>query len=50
MDLELPRGADVAAAWQALVADFPVLAPGAASVRFARNGRYVDAADCAWAG
>jgi molybdopterin synthase catalytic subunit len=40
--LELPDGADVAAAWQALVASFPVLGPSAGSVRFARNGRYVD--------
>lgn len=40
--LELPEGADVAAAWAALVADWPVLAPGGESVRFAQNGRYVD--------
>jgi molybdopterin synthase catalytic subunit len=40
--LELPEGADVAAAWAALVADWPVLAPAAESVRFAQNGRYVD--------
>lgn len=40
--LELPEGADVAAAWAALVADWPVLAPSAESVRFAQNGRYVD--------
>jgi molybdopterin synthase catalytic subunit len=39
--LELPEGADVAAAWAALVADWPVLAPAAQSVRFAQNGRYV---------
>jgi molybdopterin synthase catalytic subunit/molybdopterin converting factor small subunit len=44
VDLELPRGATVADAWHALVADFPELAPGAASVRFAHNGRYADAA------
>jgi len=41
--LELPEGADVADAWAALVADWPVLAPAAESVRFAQNGRYVDA-------
>ena len=41
--LDLPEGADVAAAWAALVADFPALAPARASVRFARNGRYVEA-------
>ncbi len=41
-DLELPDGADVAAAWRALVADLPVVADAAASVRFARNGVYVD--------
>ena len=39
--LELPAGADVAAAWQALVAELPELAPAASSVRFARNGAYV---------
>jgi len=42
VSLELPDGADVAAAWAALVADLPVLAPSASSVRFARNGRYVE--------
>lgn len=40
--LELPDGADVDGAWEALVARFPVLAPGRASVRFARNGEYAD--------
>ncbi len=40
--LELPEGADVAAAWRALVTSFPALGPSADSVRFARNGRYVD--------
>ena len=43
VDLELPEGATSADAWAALVADFPVLAPATASVRFARNGRYVEA-------
>ncbi len=41
-ELELPAGADVAAAWLALVADLPVLAGAEGSVRFARNGAYVD--------
>jgi molybdopterin synthase catalytic subunit len=40
--LEVPEGADVAAAWRVLVTSFPALAPSADSVRFARNGRYVD--------
>jgi MoaE-MoaD fusion protein len=42
VDLELPDEATVADAWQALVLEFPELAPATASVRFARNGRYVD--------
>ena len=40
--IEVPEGADVAAAWAALVAELPELEPAAASVRFARNGAYVD--------
>jgi molybdopterin synthase catalytic subunit len=40
--LELDAGATVEAAWEALVARHPVLAPGRPSVRFARNGEYVD--------
>jgi molybdopterin synthase catalytic subunit len=40
--VELPDGADVEAAWQALVARHPVLAPGRASLRFARNGEYAE--------
>ena len=40
--LELADGADVEAAWSALVALHPVLAPGRPSVRFARNGDYAD--------
>ena len=39
--LELPDGADVSAAWQALVADLPVIAGAEGVVRFARNGTYV---------
>jgi MoaE-MoaD fusion protein len=41
--VELPVGATVASAWEALVALHPVLAPGAASVRYARNGSYAEA-------
>ena len=41
--LELADGADVAAAWEALVADLPVIADAGAVVRFARNGAYVEA-------
>ena len=40
--LDLPDGADVEAAWSALAARFPVLAPGRSSMRFARNGEYAD--------
>ena len=40
--LALPDGADVEAAWTALVARHPVLAPGRASLRFARNGDYAE--------
>ena len=40
--LELPDGADVEAAWSSLVERHPVLAPGRASLRFARNGEYAD--------
>jgi MoaE-MoaD fusion protein len=40
--VELPDGADVEAAWVALVARHPVLAPGRPSVRFARNGDYAE--------
>jgi MoaE-MoaD fusion protein len=40
--LTLPAGSDVEAAWTALVAVHPVLAPGRASLRFARNGDYAE--------
>ena len=40
--IELDDGADVEAAWSALVARHPALAPGRRSVRFARNGDYAD--------
>lgn len=39
--LELADGADVAAAWSALVADLPVIGGAEGVVRFARNGVYV---------
>ena len=41
--LELAPGATPADGWDALVAIVPALAPGRSSVRFARNGEYVDA-------
>jgi molybdopterin synthase catalytic subunit len=41
--LDLDDGATVGDAWDALVAAFPALAPGRASVRFAVNGSYADA-------
>lgn len=44
VDVDLPAGAVVADAWDALVARFPVLGPGGSSVRFARNGAYAEAA------
>lgn len=40
--LALPDGADVEAAWVALVTAHPVLAPGRPSLRFARNGEYAE--------
>ena len=43
--LELPAGADVTAAWAALVADLPVVATAWDSVRFARNGVYVETSE-----
>ena len=42
VSLEPADGADVEAAWEALVAGHPVLAPGRPSMRFARNGEYAD--------
>ena len=39
--LVIAEGADVAAAWQALVVQLPELEPAGSSVRFARNGVYV---------
>ena len=40
VELDLADGADIAEAWERLVARHPVLAVGAESVRFARNGVY----------
>jgi molybdopterin synthase catalytic subunit len=40
--LELPDGADVEAAWVALVVRHPILSAGRESLRFARNGEYAD--------
>ncbi len=42
VELELPVGATIEDAWTALVARHPILAPGRASVRFARNGEYAE--------
>ena len=42
VSVDLPDGADVEAAWVALVARYPVLAPGRTSLRFACNGDYAD--------
>jgi molybdopterin synthase catalytic subunit len=42
--IELGDGATVEDAWTAVVARFPVLAPGRTSVRFARNGDYAEPA------
>lgn len=43
--LELAEGATIEAAWDALVARLPLLGPGRAAVRFARNGVYADPPD-----
>ncbi len=42
LTVDVPDAATVEDAWQAAVDRFPVLAPGRASVRFARNGAYVE--------
>jgi molybdopterin synthase catalytic subunit len=41
--IELPDGASIADAWDAVVARFPQLAPGRDYVRFARNAAYAPA-------
>ncbi|MGH2468037.1 MAG: molybdenum cofactor biosynthesis protein MoaE [Candidatus Limnocylindrales bacterium] len=43
VELEVPAGATIEDAWQALAAAHPTLAPARASMRFARNGVYTDA-------
>ena len=43
VSLDLLDGATLDDAWTALVGIHPALAPGRASVRFARNGAYADA-------
>lgn len=43
VNLELPPGASIDAAWAALVSLHPNLAPGRPYVRFARNADYADA-------
>jgi molybdopterin converting factor subunit 1 len=42
--LELPAGASIDAAWTAIVARYPLLAPGREYLRFAVNGEYADPA------
>ncbi len=42
LELEVPGGSTIEAVWSALVERHPALAPGRPSVRFARNGAYVD--------
>jgi MoaE-MoaD fusion protein len=44
-DLSLPEGATVEAAWEAIVAAFPQLAEAGESVRYARNGAYVEVSE-----
>lgn len=41
--IDLPEGSRVSSAWDALVSEWPILAPGTDSVRFARNAVYADA-------
>lgn len=43
VQLELPADASIETAWAALIGVHPLLAPGRAFVRFARNGDYADA-------
>jgi molybdopterin synthase catalytic subunit len=45
VELALPDGSTIEAAWGELAARFPVLAPGRSSVRFARNGEYAEPDD-----
>ena len=50
LEIDLPDGATVEDAWASVVSRHPVLAPGRPSVRFARNGEYVDASEPVQAG
>ena len=43
LDVEVAPGATIEDAWSALVARYPVLAPGRPAVRFAHNGAYAAA-------
>ncbi len=43
LELEFADGSSIVEAWQRLIEAYPVLAASAASVRFARNGRYAAA-------
>lgn len=43
LDVEVAAGSTIEDAWAALVARFPVLAPGRPAVRFAHNGAYAPA-------
>lgn len=43
--VELPDGATVGAAWEALAATYPIVAPAGPVLRFARNGVYADEAE-----
>ncbi len=40
--VDVPDAATIGDAWRALVVQYPVLAPAAESIRFARNGAYAD--------
>lgn len=43
--VELPDGATVRAAWEALATTYPIVAPAGPVLRFARNGVYADAGE-----
>jgi MoaE-MoaD fusion protein len=45
VELDLPDGATIEAAWTALAGAHPALAPGRSAVRFARNGVYADSTE-----
>jgi molybdopterin synthase catalytic subunit len=50
LEIDVPDGATVAGAWDALAARYPQLAPAAGVVRFARNGAYTATDDALEAG